>query len=143
MFFFHFGAIWAPPNEPKKILKNLQVGKTYGPMSELENKPLTKLIGPFFQEKLSETTSKKGFYAVFSHVGAIWALPNGPKKVPEGLQVGRTYGLMSGLKKNPLTKLFVGRMRRYGGEHCQKICFSTFFGYFWAQMSLWDTYMGS
>jgi hypothetical protein len=42
------GAIWVPQNGPKKVLKGLQVGWTYGPMSKLKNKPLTKLLGPFF-----------------------------------------------------------------------------------------------
>jgi hypothetical protein len=46
--FFHFGAVWAPPTGPKKIPKGLQVDKTCGPMSKLENKPLTKLLSPFF-----------------------------------------------------------------------------------------------
>jgi hypothetical protein len=37
--FCHFGV---PPNGPKKIGKGPQVGRMYGLMSELENKPLTK-----------------------------------------------------------------------------------------------------
>jgi hypothetical protein len=50
-------------------------------MSKPENKPLTKLLGPFFQEKWSETTRKQVFMLDFFHFGAIWALPNGHKKV--------------------------------------------------------------
>jgi hypothetical protein len=47
-FIFSIWAIWAPPNGPKKVPEGQQVGETYGPMSELKNKPLTKLLGPFF-----------------------------------------------------------------------------------------------
>jgi hypothetical protein len=83
----------------------------------------------------------------FFHFGAIWAPPNGPKRVPEGPQVGGAYGLMSVIKNQSPTKLFVCRIRCYGSEHCQKKCFSTFFCHFWAQMSdysgLRGTYMGS
>jgi hypothetical protein len=46
--FFHFGAIWAPPEGAKKELKGLQVIGRYGPMSNQKNKPLTKLLVPFF-----------------------------------------------------------------------------------------------
>jgi hypothetical protein len=42
-FFFIFGPFWA-----KKVLEGPQVGGTYGSMSELKDKPLTKLLGPFF-----------------------------------------------------------------------------------------------
>ena len=45
--FSHFGAIWAPQNGPKKVLEGQLVGRTYGPMTELKNKPHTKLLGPF------------------------------------------------------------------------------------------------
>jgi hypothetical protein len=62
--FSHFGAIWAPPDGPKKVLKGPQVGGRFGPMSKLRNMPVTKLLGPFFWEKWSKTT-KTGFYAVF------------------------------------------------------------------------------
>jgi hypothetical protein len=48
VFFFDLGVIWAPPNGPKKVSKGQQVEEMYGPMSMLENKPLTKLLGPFF-----------------------------------------------------------------------------------------------
>jgi hypothetical protein len=34
-------------------------------MSKFENKPLIKLLGPFFQEKLSETTRKQLFMLFF------------------------------------------------------------------------------
>jgi hypothetical protein len=71
----------------------------------------------------------------FFRFGAIWAPLNVPKKVSEGPQVGGTYGLMSELKNKPLTKLFVGRIGFYRGEHCQKTCFTTFLGHFFAQMS--------
>jgi hypothetical protein len=49
--FMLFWGIWAPPKGPIEVLKGLQVGGMYVPMSKLENKPLTKSIGPFLQEK--------------------------------------------------------------------------------------------
>ena len=73
----------------------------YGKMSKHKNKPLSKLLGPFFQEKWSKTTRKQIFYAVFRD---FWAPPNGPKKIDKGPQVSRMYGLMSELKNKPLTK---------------------------------------
>jgi hypothetical protein len=36
--FGHFGAIWVTPSGPKKVLKELQVGKIYGPMFKYKNK---------------------------------------------------------------------------------------------------------
>jgi hypothetical protein len=53
-FFGHLG----PLNGPKKIHKGPQVGGMYGPMSKLKNKPLTKALGPFFQDKWSKSTRK-------------------------------------------------------------------------------------
>jgi hypothetical protein len=46
--FSHFGATWAPPKGPEKVLEDSQVGGTYGPMSKLNDKPLTQLLGPSF-----------------------------------------------------------------------------------------------
>jgi hypothetical protein len=46
--FFHFGAIWAPSNGPEKVPKGPQIGRRYDLMSKLKNKPVTKLLGPFF-----------------------------------------------------------------------------------------------
>jgi hypothetical protein len=103
LFIPHVGAIWAPPNEPKKVPKGSQVGRTYGPMRKLKDKHLTKLLGPFFKEKWFETTRKK-FFMLFCF-GAIWATLEGAKKVPKGLLVGWTYGPISKLKNKLLTKL--------------------------------------
>jgi hypothetical protein len=104
--FFHVGAIWAPQNGLKKVLKGPHLGGTYGPMCKLKNKPLTKLLGLFFKEKWSETTRKQVFMlGFFLHCGAILVPLNGSKKVPKGLLVGRTYGPMPKLKNKPLTKL--------------------------------------
>jgi hypothetical protein len=47
-FFMLDWGIWAPPNGPKKVHKGPQVDRMYVPMSKLENKPLTKSLGPFF-----------------------------------------------------------------------------------------------
>jgi hypothetical protein len=66
-------ANWGPPNEPKKTNKGLQVGKMYGPMSKLQEKPLNKSLGLLI-----------GFFAVFiCYFEAIWAPPNEPKRVPK------------------------------------------------------------
>ena len=46
-FFMLFGGIWAPPNGREKVQKGPQLGKMYLLVSKLENKPLTKSIGPF------------------------------------------------------------------------------------------------
>jgi hypothetical protein len=46
-FLMLFWGIWAPPNEPQKVLEGLQVDRMYVPISKLENKPLTKSLGPF------------------------------------------------------------------------------------------------
>jgi hypothetical protein len=35
----------------KKVPKGLEVGKKFGPIAKLRNKPLTKIFGPFFYEK--------------------------------------------------------------------------------------------
>jgi hypothetical protein len=68
-------------------------------LSKLENKPLTKLLGPFFQENCLKQPENKYFMLVFFYFGVTQAPPNRPKKVPKGLQVGRTYGPMSKLKR--------------------------------------------
>jgi hypothetical protein len=76
----------------------------YDPMSKHKNKPLTKSIGPFLQEKWSKTTRKQVFYAVFGHFKAIWASPNGSKKVHKALQVSGMYIPMSKHRNRPLRK---------------------------------------
>jgi hypothetical protein len=43
--------ISAPPNGSKKVHKGSEVGGMYVSISKLENKPLTKSLGPFVQEK--------------------------------------------------------------------------------------------
>jgi hypothetical protein len=63
--FSFFGAIWAPPNQPKKVPKGLQVGGMYGRMSKLKNKPLTKALGTFLYKKWSKSTRKLFLYAAF------------------------------------------------------------------------------
>jgi hypothetical protein len=65
VFFLHCMAIWAPPNRPKKVAKGSQVGGRYGPTSKLNNKHLTKLLGPFFLGDMVRNNQKTGFYAVF------------------------------------------------------------------------------
>jgi hypothetical protein len=79
----------------------------YSPMFKLKNNPLTKSLGPFFQEKWSKTTRKQGFFMLFFfyHFEAIRVPQNGPKKVNKGPPVGMMYGPMSKLKNKSLTKL--------------------------------------
>jgi hypothetical protein len=77
LFFSHFGAIWAPPNAPKKVLEGQQVGGMYGTMSELKNKPLTTLLGPFLSKK-------QGFLLFFTfrgHIGTLKWTPKDTSKV--------------------------------------------------------------
>jgi hypothetical protein len=69
-------------------------------MSKLEDKPLTKSLGPFLQEKWSKTA--RNYFSM--QFGGIWAPPNGRKKVHKGLQVGQIYVSMSKLKNKPLTE---------------------------------------
>ena len=105
LFFFHFGAIWAPPNGPKKVLKDLQVEGTYGPMSKLKNKPLTKLFGPFFKEKWSETIRKQVFMLFFFFISGPLGHPQmNPKRYSKVCKWAR-YGPMSQLENKPLSKL--------------------------------------
>jgi hypothetical protein len=70
------------------MLKGLQVSKTYGPMSKLENKPLTKLLGPFLLEKLSETT-KKQVFMLFFHFWGHLGTPKWTKKGTQMPAIGR------------------------------------------------------
>jgi hypothetical protein len=77
LFSFHLGANWAPLNDPRKVNKGLQVGKMYGPIAKLTNKPITKSLGPFFKEKWSVTTKKQLIILyIFFHFGAICTPPN-------------------------------------------------------------------
>jgi hypothetical protein len=89
-FSSHFGTIWAPQNGPKNVPKGPQVSWTYGPMSERKNKPLTKLLGPFLLEKLSETTSYQVFMLFFSflgHLGTLKWTQKGTQMPAIGLEV--------------------------------------------------------
>jgi hypothetical protein len=57
--FCNLGNIWAPPNVPKKVHKGLQMSGLYGLMSNLENNPLNKSLGLFFQKKRPKTNRKQ------------------------------------------------------------------------------------
>jgi hypothetical protein len=71
--FSHFGSIWAPPNGPKWVPEDSQVGGMYGSMSELRNKPLTKLFVCRIKRYGSEHCRKTCFSKLFSH---FWAQMN-------------------------------------------------------------------
>jgi hypothetical protein len=77
-----FGAIWAPPSRPRKVNKGQQIGGMYGSMSKLDDKPLTKSLGPFFKKKWSETTRKLFFYATLCFSGPF----GHPKSTQKGPQ---------------------------------------------------------
>jgi hypothetical protein len=49
-------------------------------MSKLENKPLIKLLGPFFQEKLSETIRKQLFMLFVFPFWGYLGTPNWTRK---------------------------------------------------------------
>jgi hypothetical protein len=57
-----------------------------GPMSELENRPITK---SFLLGKMVQNQKIVFFYAVYGH----WAPPNEPETIHNGPQVGGMYGL--------------------------------------------------
>jgi hypothetical protein len=81
---FLFVAIWAPPYGPKKVPKGPQVGETFGVMSKLKNKPLTKLLGLFFLEKWSETTRKQFFILFVSTILGPFGHPQmDPNRYPK------------------------------------------------------------
>jgi hypothetical protein len=64
---------------------------TYGKMSKLKNKLLTKLLDPSFKKRWPETIRKQVYMLGFFQFEAIWAPPYKPKKVLKGPQVGGTY----------------------------------------------------
>jgi hypothetical protein len=63
LFFCYVGAIWAPPSGAKKILKGLQVGGMYGPMSA---KLLTKSLHPFLRKNEPKQLEKIDFMCFWS-----------------------------------------------------------------------------
>jgi hypothetical protein len=69
-------------------------------MSKLKNKAPNHIIRPLLLRELARNNHKI-FFMLFL---AIWALQNGPKMMPEGLQVDQMYSLISKLKNKPLTK---------------------------------------
>jgi hypothetical protein len=103
------------------------VGRKYGIMSKLKNKPLMKLSGSYFKDKWAETTRNQVFMLFFFHVGANLAPPNGHKKVLKGLHVGTTYGPMCKLKNEPLTKLLGLFFEEKLSETTRKQVFMLFF----------------
>jgi hypothetical protein len=54
-----------------------------------------------------QNNQKKVFMLFLAIVGpfffAVWASPNGPRKILKGLQVSGMYGSMSKIKNKPLT----------------------------------------
>jgi hypothetical protein len=51
--------------DPTKIYKDPQVGRMYGPFSELKIKPLTKSLGPFLLGEMIQNNQKTGFFIPF------------------------------------------------------------------------------
>jgi hypothetical protein len=93
-----FLAIWAPPNGPKMVHGGPQVGRIYEPMSGLEKRPPNQIVRPIFLGEMVQNNQKIVYFMLFL---AIWAPPNGPKKVHKGPQVGGMYGTMSELENRP------------------------------------------
>jgi hypothetical protein len=133
MLFFpsHFGTIWAPQNGPKKVPKGPQVSRTYGPTSELKNKPLTKLLGHSFKRNGEKQPENR--FLCFFYFGAIWTPPNGSKKIPKGLQVGKTYGPIFKLENKPLKKLSGPFLLEKLSKTTRKQVFMLFFS-FWGHL---------
>jgi hypothetical protein len=69
LLFFERGAIWAPPNQPKNVQNGPKMGRMYGPMFKLKNKPLTESLGPIFKKKWSETNGNLVFFMLLFCVG--------------------------------------------------------------------------
>jgi hypothetical protein len=87
--------------DSKKIYKDPQVGRMYGPLSELKNKPHTKSLGPFLLGETIQNNRKTGFLYRFlpfwGHLGTLkWT-----QKGTQRLQVAGMYGPMSKLKNKP------------------------------------------
>jgi hypothetical protein len=51
--------------DPKKIYKDSQVGRMYGPLSELKNKPHTKSLSSFLLGEAIQNNQKTGFFYRF------------------------------------------------------------------------------
>jgi hypothetical protein len=78
--FFPFWGYLGTPKWTEKGTQRPHMVRMYGPMSTLENKPLTKLVGPFIWEKLSKTSRKQVFMLFVFHFGAIWATKMDPNR---------------------------------------------------------------
>jgi hypothetical protein len=90
--------------DPKTIYKDPQVGRIYGPLSELKNKPLTKLLGPFLLEETIQNNQKTSFVYCFWPFWGYLGTPKWTQKGTQRLQVAEMYGPMSKLKNKPHTK---------------------------------------
>jgi hypothetical protein len=88
----HFQAICTPSNGPKRIQTGPQLGGTYGPMSKLKKKPLTKSLGPFFRRN-GPKQSEVRFFMLFWAISGLLRHPQlDPKKYRKPALVGRIYG---------------------------------------------------
>jgi hypothetical protein len=90
--------------DPKKIYKDPQVGRRYGPLSELKNKPLTKSLDPFLLGETIQNNQKTGFLYPFWPFWGHLGIPKWTQKGTQRLKVAGIYGPMSKLKNKPLTK---------------------------------------
>jgi hypothetical protein len=61
--------IGAPPNGLKKIHKGWKVGRMYGVMSELKNKPLTKSLVHSFKRNGGKQPENRIFMLFFTILG--------------------------------------------------------------------------
>jgi hypothetical protein len=122
MLFGPFLVIWAPPIGPKKVNKGPQVGRMYGPMLKLKNKPPKQII------VLEDMVQNNRVFMLFFHFVTICSPLNGPKMVPNGLQVGKMYRPMSKLKNKPLTKSYGPFCKEKWSKTARKHVFYAVFG---------------
>jgi hypothetical protein len=59
--------------DEKKIYKGPQVGRMFGPLSELKNKPPTKSFGPSFKTRNGPKQPENKFFILYSAIlGSFW-----------------------------------------------------------------------
>ena len=90
-------------------------------MSKLNIKPLTKSLGPFFEEKWSKTTRKHVFYAVFlpfwDHLGTPRWTQKGRQRLASGRDIWPEF---LRLKTSPIPNHLAHYSKRNGPKQPEK-----------------------